>query len=68
MVHVISSCKKATRYATVYSASWPHFLHRKTGGGKKKKLLIKPCAPSVSKSKGLMRAQRGEEIGSVPGR
>lgn len=37
-------------------------------GEKKKKLLIKPCAPSVSKSKGLMRAQREEEIGSVPGR
>lgn len=36
--------------------------------GEKKKLLIKPCAPSVSKSKGLMRAQREEEIGSVPGR
>lgn len=33
-----------------------------------KKLLIKLCAPSVSKSKGLMRAQREEEIGSVPGR
>lgn len=47
--------------------SWPHFLHRKTGGeggGGVDKTLCTICF----KVKGLMRAQSEGEIGSVPGR